>query len=249
MAKLQELLKISAKRLDEINALLADPKNETVTGLLKVIDQVWPKSLRIRCWVHKMRNIKAKLPADVANEVQAEIYAIREAWSILGDDKLRSGYDASLATANDYMVTRGVRSLFVVAPDGRMAGLITTTDLLGEGPVRASHTRGVKRHELTVGDVMTPAADIRVTSSSPDAPSDQTNICHKAATLLREHCSVSGGVHIHIDKQVPVGAGNAPKSQDRRQGCDRPFISHEILPRPSRSGPRPHPGPHAGRRN
>jgi putative transposase len=48
-------------------------------GLLKVIDQVWPKSLRIRCWVHKMRNIRAKLPADVANEVQAEIYAIRDA--------------------------------------------------------------------------------------------------------------------------------------------------------------------------
>jgi putative transposase len=48
-------------------------------GLLKVIDQVWPKSLRIRCWVHKMRNIKAKLPADMANEVQAEIYAIRDA--------------------------------------------------------------------------------------------------------------------------------------------------------------------------
>jgi len=48
-------------------------------GLLKVIDQVWPKSLRIRCWVHKLRNIKAKLPADVVNEVQAEIYAIRDA--------------------------------------------------------------------------------------------------------------------------------------------------------------------------
>jgi len=48
-------------------------------GLLKVIDQVWPKSLRIRCWVHKIRNIKAKLPADVVNEVLAEIYAIRDA--------------------------------------------------------------------------------------------------------------------------------------------------------------------------
>ncbi|MFO1316973.1 MAG: CBS domain-containing protein [Burkholderiales bacterium] len=67
---------------------------------------------------------------------------------------------ASLATANDYMVTRGVRSLFVVAPDGRLAGLITTTDLLGEAPVRASHARGIKRHELTVGDVMTPAEGI-----------------------------------------------------------------------------------------
>ena len=39
MANLQELLKISAQRLDEINALLVDPKNETVTGLLKVVER------------------------------------------------------------------------------------------------------------------------------------------------------------------------------------------------------------------
>ncbi len=67
---------------------------------------------------------------------------------------------ASLAVANDYMITRGVRSLFVVAPDDRILGLITTTDLLGERPVRASQARGIKRHELTVGDVMTPAEEI-----------------------------------------------------------------------------------------
>jgi putative transposase len=48
-------------------------------GLIEVIEQVWPKSLRIRCWVHKIRNIKAKLPADVVNEVLAEVYAIRDA--------------------------------------------------------------------------------------------------------------------------------------------------------------------------
>lgn len=67
---------------------------------------------------------------------------------------------ASLATANDYMVTHGVRSLFVVTPDGRLAGLVTTTDLIGDRPVRASHARGVRRHELTVGDVMTAAEDM-----------------------------------------------------------------------------------------
>lgn len=67
---------------------------------------------------------------------------------------------ASLAVANDYMITRGVRSLFVVSPQGRMLGLITTTDLLGERPVREGHGRGVKRHELSVEDVMTRAEDI-----------------------------------------------------------------------------------------
>ena len=48
-------------------------------GLNKAIDQAYPKSLRIRCWVHKMRNIRAKLPRDVAPEVEAEIYTIRDA--------------------------------------------------------------------------------------------------------------------------------------------------------------------------
>jgi curved DNA-binding protein CbpA len=39
----------------------------------------------------------AKLEAAGTDEAKAEIYAIREAWSILGDEKLRAGYDASLA--------------------------------------------------------------------------------------------------------------------------------------------------------
>ena len=52
---------------------------------------------------------------------------------------------ASLAVANDYMITRGVRSLFVTSPEGRMLGLITTNDLLGERPMRAGHAHGVRR--------------------------------------------------------------------------------------------------------
>jgi hypothetical protein len=39
MTHLRELLKLSAGRLDEINALLVDPKNETVTGLLQVVER------------------------------------------------------------------------------------------------------------------------------------------------------------------------------------------------------------------
>ncbi|MBL0144368.1 MAG: hypothetical protein IPP91_20265 [Betaproteobacteria bacterium] len=41
----------------------------------------------------------AKLEADPGDEARAQIYAVREAWSILGDEKLRAGYDASLAAA------------------------------------------------------------------------------------------------------------------------------------------------------
>jgi putative transposase len=31
-------------------------------GLTKAIDAVWPKSLRIRCWFHKMKNLEQKVP-------------------------------------------------------------------------------------------------------------------------------------------------------------------------------------------
>jgi curved DNA-binding protein CbpA len=41
----------------------------------------------------------AKLELDSSEAARAEAYAIREAWSILGDEKLRAGYDASLAAA------------------------------------------------------------------------------------------------------------------------------------------------------
>jgi CBS-domain-containing membrane protein len=63
---------------------------------------------------------------------------------------------APVVAANEYMIARAVRSLFVTAPDGRVLGLVTTTDILGERPVRVSHARGVKRNELVVSDVMTP---------------------------------------------------------------------------------------------
>lgn len=105
---------------------------------------------------------------------------------------------ASLATANDYMVTRGVRSLFVVAPDGRLTGLITTTDLLGERPVRASHARGVKRHELAVGDVMTPAEDI-VALKLEDVRS--AKVGHVVASLKQ-----AGRHHELVAETLPGGA-------------------------------------------
>jgi putative transposase len=48
-------------------------------GLIRAIDQVWPQSLRIRCWAHKARNVLDKVPDAARAEVKAHLAQIREA--------------------------------------------------------------------------------------------------------------------------------------------------------------------------
>ncbi len=70
---------------------------------------------------------------------------------------------APLAGANQFMITRGVRLLLVVDEEYEtVLGLITATDILGERPMQVATERGLQRDELTVADVMTPAAQVQV---------------------------------------------------------------------------------------
>jgi putative transposase len=48
-------------------------------GLVKAIGSVFATSIRIRCWFHRLANIRSKLPDDDAAEVLAHIYAVRDA--------------------------------------------------------------------------------------------------------------------------------------------------------------------------
>jgi len=70
---------------------------------------------------------------------------------------------APLAGANQFMMTRGVRLLLVVDEEREtVLGVITATDLLGERPMQVAVERGLRRDELTVADIMTPAARVQV---------------------------------------------------------------------------------------
>ncbi len=48
-------------------------------GLIKSITACFPASVRIRCWFHRLANIRAKLPDEAASEVMAHVYAVRDA--------------------------------------------------------------------------------------------------------------------------------------------------------------------------
>ncbi len=48
-------------------------------GLTKAVDTMWPKSLRIRCWFHKMQNLQQKVPAAAWSEFKALVVDMRDA--------------------------------------------------------------------------------------------------------------------------------------------------------------------------
>jgi CBS domain-containing protein len=60
--------------------------------------------------------------------------------------------------ANRYMMRRGVRMLLVLDDRNLLAGIVTTTDILGEMPIRLARERNVRHSEILVADVMTPAS-------------------------------------------------------------------------------------------
>jgi putative transposase len=52
---------------------------EGTPGLTKAIDALWPKALRIRCWVPKMQNLQQKVPPQAWPEFKALVADRREA--------------------------------------------------------------------------------------------------------------------------------------------------------------------------
>lgn len=64
---------------------------------------------------------------------------------------------ASMDLAQSYMMQRGVRMLLAMDQDDRLAGIITASDLLGEGPIGVARELGKHHADILVADLMTPA--------------------------------------------------------------------------------------------
>ena len=89
---------------------------------------------------------------------------------------------APIEGANQYMISRGVRLLLVVDERDAVLGVLTATDVLGERALRAAMELGVRRGELTVGDIMTPARQVEVLAL---ADVEGARVGHVLETLRR----------------------------------------------------------------
>lgn len=97
---------------------------------------------------------------------------------------------AQMDYARQRMRANGVHLLLVVDERNGLLGLITSTDIEGDKPVRLVHDRGLRREEITVGDVMTPRERLEVI---PIEAVEGARVGHVAATLEavgRQHAMV-----------------------------------------------------------
>jgi putative transposase len=72
--------------LDHFRSLISRGLNPPLTvttdgapGAIKAVAAVWPEAERIRCWVHKMRNVLDKLPEADHAVVKPYLQAVRDA--------------------------------------------------------------------------------------------------------------------------------------------------------------------------
>jgi CBS-domain-containing membrane protein len=97
---------------------------------------------------------------------------------------------ALVSAANQAMIHRGVRMLFVTDESHRLQGIITASDILGERPLQAMQGRGLKREELRVMHIMTPVKELDTIEL---ATVTRAEVGHVVATLKacgRQHAFV-----------------------------------------------------------
>ena len=93
----------------------------------------------------------------------------------------------TIKQAEERMIRRKVRLLFVMDSQDRVAGLITSTDIHGEKPVQVVQSRGIRRDEVLVADIMTPVERLEAV--------DYDDIAHARVGHVLETLKARGRQH------------------------------------------------------
>lgn len=127
------------------------------------------------------------------------------------------GPDASVDEANDLMVQRRVRMLFVLDRQEHLLGLITTSDVLGEKPMQIVLERGARHHEIRVQDVMTPFDRVEALNLATVAEARVGDVVETMRDRGRQHALV---VRTADDGQHEVCGVFSAADLSRRLGCE-----------------------------
>ncbi len=132
--------------------------------------------------------------------------------------------DATLESTNQMMILRGVRMMLVADESHKIAGVITSSDVLGEKPVLVAQHRRVKRGDLLVSDIMVPVESMEALHIDDVR---KASVGHIVATLKaagRAHALVVGNSG-DDNRQTLVGIFSA--SQIARQ-LGVQILTHEM---------------------
>lgn len=97
---------------------------------------------------------------------------------------------ATLAQATQMMISRGIRLLLVVDPEGTVLGLITARDTHGEKPVQLIQERGGKFADLLVSDLMCPRERIELLDANEVLRAKVADIVETLKHSKRQHALV-----------------------------------------------------------
>jgi CBS-domain-containing membrane protein len=122
--------------------------------------------------------------------------------------------EETLHMARQHMIHQGVRLLFVVSEMPCVDGLITTTDLDGERPLKVISRRSVHYDDLVVADVMSPLDTLDAVGMDHLRRATVAKVVATIRHLGRRHMLV---VDHGQDGQTPVLRGIISQAQIERQ--------------------------------
>jgi CBS domain containing-hemolysin-like protein len=96
----------------------------------------------------------------------------------------------TISQAEERMIRRKVRLLFVMDGHDQVAGLVTSTDIHGEKPLQVVQSRGIRRDEVLVADIMTPVDRLEAVDFDDLAHASVGHVLETLKSCGRQHALV-----------------------------------------------------------